>query len=138
MATVYIPYHQEVTESILEPHISNFQSQRALTSSIKKMQPLETEETLNITPYYPLNDEQQLHRKLLLNMWRFNMSFRSICSSDFKKLLQQWRGLASSISITSQLQLSCKFIISLSSEKKGPRSPTKGIRKGSNNYGCFC
>ena len=77
------------SDRILERHTCNFQSQRTLTSYIKKQtQSVETEQKLNITPFHPLSDEQRQHRKLLLIMLRCNMSFRSICSSDFKDLLQ--------------------------------------------------
>ena len=81
------------SDRIMERHICSFQSQRTITSYIKKSAtPTETEPKPNLLQNHPLNDEQQLHRKLLLTMLRCNMSFRSICSPHFKELLKLLTG----------------------------------------------
>ena len=109
------------SDRIMERHICNFQSQRTLTSYIKKQtQAPETEQKQKITSYHPLNDEQKLHRKLLLIMLRCNMSFRSICSSEFKELLQLITGGNMPIRFLSVLNYRslAKNIASLGNEMK--------------------
>ena len=109
------------SDRIMERHVCNFQSQRTLTSYIKKQtSPAETEPKPNLLQNHPLTDEQQLQRKLLLTMLRCNMSFRSICSPHFKDLLQLLTGGAMTMPLLSLLNYKtlAKSIAVLGNEMK--------------------